>query len=207
MRNLLYILIFMRAFNLFSQATYDENIEALIDQYTVKPELQCEILVQVAVEGMSIPDKKIFVDFKNRDKPKVQGEGLALLPKKGTVDQFSELLSSPLQAIYLSKRKSNLVYKLVSLDQNSDWITADIIFDEKTFVIYESLVNTRKLGSIRTEHRYEAGIYPSSSVITFDIKKFRIPLKFIGREQRIADYPKKDENVQGKITLTYTYLD
>jgi len=208
MRNLIYIWCFFNVFYLFSQSQNDENIKKLIEQYTVKPESKCEIIVKIDVEGMSIPDKKIIVDFNNGGKPKVKGEGLALLPKKGTVDQLSNLLTTPLQAIYMSKVKDNLVYKLVSLEQNSDWITADVVFDENTYLIYESTVNTRKFGTFYTKNIYdvEGSIYPSKSIITFDIKKFKIPLKFIGRQQNVSKSPKNDKNVRGKITLIYTYL-
>jgi len=207
MRTLFYILCIFNIFELFAQDQHDEKINALVEQYTKKPELKSEILVQIDVEGMNIPDKKIYVDFRKDKKPKVKGEGLALLPKKGTVDQFNELLSSSFQAIYLSKNGNNLAYKLVSLDPKSDWITADIIFDENTYLIYTSNISTRKFGSFKTEHSYNGNIYPSRSIITFDIKKFKIPLRFIGREQKItSSIPQKDKNVQGKITLTYTYL-
>ncbi len=206
MKVLFYIFLVFQTAYLFSQSNHDENIKALIHQYSVKPELKCEILVKIDIEGMSIPNKKIIVDFKNGEKPKVKGKGLSLLPKKGTINQFGELLSSPLQAIYLSKNKNKLEYKLVSLDQKSDWITADIVFDIKTFVIYESTVNTRKFGTFNAKHFYQKGIYPSKSIITFDIKKFKIPLKFIGREQQVSKTSKAKENVQGKIILNYNYL-
>jgi hypothetical protein len=207
MKAVFYILCIFNIFKLFAQDIHDEKINALVEQYTKKPELKSEILVHIDIEGMHIPDKKIYVDFRKDKKPKVKGEGLALLPKKGTVDQFNKLLSSSFQAIYLSKNGNNLEYKLVSLDPKSDWITADIIFDENTYLIYTSNISTRKFGSFETEHSYNGNIYPSRSIITFDIKKFKIPLRFIGREQEItSSIPQKDKNVQGKITLTYTYL-
>lgn len=207
MNKWIFIIFFLIYGNSFAQNQHDENIKALIKQYTVKPELKCEVIVRVDVAGMHIPEKTVYVEFLKDEKPKVKGEGLSLLPKKGTVDQFSELLSSPFQAIYLSKVKNKLVYKLVSLDQKSNWITADLIFDENSFIIYDSTVNSRKFGTFHTEHTYDDSIYPSRSIITFDIKKFKVPLKFIGREQSVTDDRTKDKHTQGRITLLYTYLD
>ncbi len=204
----LYILISLKFIIVFAQNDHDKKINALINQYTGNPDLKCEIIVKIVIEGMHIPDKKIYAEFKKDEKPIIKGEGLTLLPKKGTISQFNELLSSPLQAIYLSKIKNNLVYKLVSLDQKSDWITADIIFNEDTNLIYESIVNTRKFGAFHTVNLYKDHIYPSRSTITFDVKKFKIPLKFVGREQSISSYSdqNKDENVKGKIILLYKYF-
>ena len=185
----------------------DEHIDALIAQYGEERSLKCEILVQVDVEGMQIPDKKIFVEFEKNEKPKVKGEGLSLLPKKGTVDQFRELLTSPLQAIFLSRKGGNMVYKLVALDPESDWITADILFDEKSYLIYESTISTKKFGTFHASHSYEGRIYPARSVVTFDVKRFRLPLKFIGREQaEPVSRSEEEENVRGKVIMEYTYL-
>ncbi len=208
MKPFLYILIGLNFFTLFAQNNLDENINALIDQYTAKPELKCNIIVKIEIEGMHIPDKKIYAEFKKDEKPVIKGEGLALLPKKGTINQFREILSSPLQAIYLSKINNNLVYKLVSLDEKSDWITVDIIFNENTNLIYESTVNTRKFGTFHTVNSYNDQIYPSTSIITFDIKKFKIPLKFVGREQSNSAYSDQNDNeeIEGKIILTYQYF-
>lgn len=190
-----------------AQAELDDDMKALRQQYNESPNIQCDIFIEVDVVGMNIPDKKIFVEFRGDEKPKVKGEGLSLLPKKGTVDQFRKLLNSPMQAIFLSKRGKNMVYKLVSLDEKSDWITADIIFDESSYVIYESVVNTRRFGTFSSEHTYADQIYPSKSIVRFDVKKFKLPLKFIGSEQTTNPYPEKDEEVKGKITLTYSYLN
>ena len=184
----------------------DEHIEALIRQYGEERSLKCEILVQVDVEGMQIPDKRIYVEFEKDQKPKVKGEGLSLLPKKGTVDQFRQLLTSPMQAIFLSRKGGNMIYKLVALDPESDWITADIIFDEERHLIYESTVSTKKFGTFHALHSYDGRIYPSRSVVTFDVKRFSLPLKFIGREHAVEDKGSDRENVQGRVTMEYTYL-
>ena len=192
----------------YGQTDTDERINALAEKYTKDQQVNCEILIKTDVEGMVVPDKVIKVGFRENGKMEVKGKGIALLPKKGMINQFKELLSSPFQAIYLSKRKNNLVYKLVSLDQNSDWITADIEFDEQTLLIYKSVINTRKFGAFHIEHTYSNGyMFPETSVIMFNAKKFKMPLKFIGRTEGVPADQSRDEEIQGKVTLQYTYLD
>ncbi len=208
MKLMLNILIFFCYFSAFSQQIVDDNIRVLIEKYSEEIKLKCEIKIAINVEGMIIPDKIITVDFVEGERPKVKGKGLALLPKKGMINQFNELFSTPLQSIVMGEKDSKYLYKLVSLDDKSNWVTADIIFDKSTFQIYESIINTRKQGAFKAVHTYSnKSKYPSKSVITFDVKKFKIPLRFIGRNQQVDNFPDKNKNVLGTIILTYTYLD
>ena len=203
----IYIVLFFATFGLLAQNQIaDENINTLIEKYSSDLTIKCDIDIKIDVEGMVIPDKQIYVEFEEGSKPIVKGKGLALLPKKGIVGHFKELFSTPLQPIFLSKKGNNLVYKLVSLEQKSDWITADIEFDENSFLIYKATINTRKQGTFYSEHFYKDNIFPSKSIITFNIKKFNIPLKFVGRSDNTTKTQLKDEEVLGKITLMYTYL-
>jgi len=191
---------------LFGQQIVDENIQNLIDTYTNEAQLTCEITVNIQVEGMQIPEKTIFVDFEEGKTPKIEGKGLALLPKKGTINQFQELLNTDLQAIPMGERNGNLVYKLVALDEASDWVTADVTFDKETYHIYEAFVNTRKYGTFKAVHKYDKGKYPTESIITFNVKKFKLPLKFIGRQSKMLEVPETDEQTEGVILLQYNYL-
>ncbi len=207
MKNIVNIILFFFCISLSAQQLVDGNISVLIEKYSADPILKCKINVEINVEGMQIPNKTIFVDFEEGKKPKVKSKGLALIPKKGMINQFKELFTTPMQAILMGKKESNYMYKLVSLDDNSKWVTADIVFDDITFQIYESVINTRKQGAFKAIHTYNGSKYPSKSVITFDIKKFKMPLKFIGRTEKLDDFPEKNKNVLGEIILIYTYLD
>lgn len=184
-----------------------ESIDKLIEKYSEIIQVKCEVNINIDVEGMKIPDKQVSVEIVKDKPPKIEGKGLTLLPKKGLIGQFKELFDTPLQPIYLSRRGTNVVYKLVSLDTNSDWVTADIEFGEQSLLIFSAAITTRKHGTFYTEHEYEKGVFPSSSLITFDIEKFKVPLKFIGRNEDVPILEKtKEKNTKGRITLTYTYL-
>lgn len=189
-----------------AQELTDENILRLKSKYDIQTDLKCQILIRIDVEGMVIPDKEVYVEFSQDRKTRVQGKGLSLLPKRGTVEQFRNLLSTPMQAIFLSEKGDYLVYKLVSLDPSSDWITADIVFDPVALLIYESVVNTRKHGTFTTLNQYGSGAYPTRTEVSFEVRKFNLPLKFIGGEQNAQSTPKKDLDRKGNVILEYTYL-
>jgi len=203
-----YILLFIIPLAGLAQTDVElKPIDRLIERYSETVEVKCEVNINIDVEGMKIPDKQVSVEITKDNPAKIEGKGLTLLPKKGFIGQFKELFDTQLQPIYLSKRGSNVVYKLVSLDTTSDWVTADIEFNEQSLLIFSAAITTRKHGTFYTEHEYDKGNFPSSSLIIFDTEKFKIPLKFIGRSEAAPIVEEsKEMNTKGRITLTYTYL-
>ena len=200
------IIAFFLGMPMFGQQLIDENIANLIATYTNESQIKCEITVDVQVEGMQVPTKTILVDFEEGKTPKIKGKGLALLPKKGMVNQFQELLNSPFQAIPMGEQNGSLLYKLVSLDEKSQWVTADVVFDKENYRIYEAAINSRKHGFFKAVHSYKDSKYPSESIIRFNVKKFKLPLRFIGGQRKLVDVPDIDEETEGKILLQYKYL-
>lgn len=206
MRYFYLILALFSFWNAASQDVTDENILRLKEKYDTEIDLRCEIRIRVDVEGMVIPEKQVYVEFSRDQKVVVKGKGLSLLPKRGTLEQFRNLFTTPMQTIFLSKKGSNMVYKLVALDPASDWITADITFDPDKDLIYESVVNSRRHGTFTTLNQYDGQDYPSRTEVTFEAKKFKLPLKFIGGQQTGDSMTDMDEDIQGKVILNYTYL-
>ena len=206
MKTQLVILGFLMTGAILGQMANDEDILRLKSKYDVDIDLKCEIRVRINVEGMVIPDKELYVEFSKDGKTRVQGKGLSLLPKRGTVEQFKTLLTTRMQAIYLSKRGEYKVYKLVSLDPSADWITADIVFDPEALLIYESVVNTRKHGTFTTVNQYDSGDYPSRTEVNFEVKKFNLPLKFIGSEQSEESSNDTGDEVNGTVILEVNHL-
>ena len=207
MKSFCFILcLFLSGFQILAQDAVDESLSRLRENYQWEGSLKCEVMVKINVEGMVIPEKKVYVEFIEGENPRIEGKGLSLLPKKGTLEQFRNLLHTPLQAIFLSRRGNNLVYKLVSLDPASDWITADIEFDEEAYRIHKAVVNTKKNGTFQTVHKYGDGRLPKETEILFDVKEFKLPLKFIGGEQAVENWGKEAEDKKGSVTLLYTYL-
>jgi hypothetical protein len=206
MKKLVALWLFLLSGVLLGQTMNDENILRLKSKYDVEIDLKCQIKVRINVDGMVIPDKEVYVEFSKGGKTRVEGKGLSLLPKRGTVEQFKTLLTTPMQAIFLSKRGENMVYKLVSLDPSADWITADIVLDPEALLIYESVVNTRKHGTFTTVNQYDSGDYPTRTEVSFEVKKFDLPLKFIGSEQSRKSSKETDEEVHGTVILEYNYL-
>ena len=192
--------------SVYQAQNHDVYIEALIEQYSDSLDMNCDVFIEIDVEGIMVPPKTVNLRFENGE-PQISGTGIAMLPKKGIVNQFNDLLNEQFQAIYLSKRGTKRVYKLVSLDEQSDWITADIEFDEISLLVGKATINTRKFGSFNVLNSYDGLKYPSKTEINFNLKKFKLPIKFLGRAEASYTDSGEQEITEGKVYLSYTYLD
>jgi hypothetical protein len=182
-----------------AQPVYLKQIQ---DRYLIRNGFKTTVNIQIEVPGIVAPTKTISIYAENGKAPKIEGDGIILLPKKGFVLQFSELLTIPVHWIYIDSKGDFDYYKLVSLDPKSDWVTADIKVKVSEFRIEELNLATRDAGGFLISHRYEKGNYPVQSEISFETDRFNIPLKFLGK----SDFSEvKDSNgkVSGKIILDF----
>jgi len=178
-------------------------LKQLQDRYFIQNGFKTTVNIQIEVPGIVAPQKTISIYAVNGKAPKIKGEGLILLPKKGFVMQFTELLSIPVHWIYMDSKGDYDYYKLVSLDPKSDWVTSDIKIKVSEFRIEEINLATRNTGGFLISHSYEKGNYPVRSEISFETDRFNIPLKFMGK----SDFSGvKDTNgkVSGKVILDFT---
>jgi hypothetical protein len=166
--------------------------------------VQCSVLVHIEVPGLKMPDKKIFIKFAPNQKPVVKGDGMMLVPKKGLIGQFNEVLDAKSQVIFLGNDADTAIYKVVSLDPNSDWVTADLRICRSNKRIYFMDIFTKEYGSFQVRHTYKNLMLPTHSTISFEADALKLPLKFMGRGEA-EDIP-ADANgkVKGRVFLRYT---
>ncbi len=177
-------------------------LKQLQERYKIQNGFKSTVNIQIDVPGIIAPTKTIEIYAENGKAPKIKGDGIILLPKKGFVLQFSELLTIPVHWIYIDSKGDFDYYKLVSLDPKSDWVTSDIKIKVSEYRIEELNLATRDAGGLLISHRYEKGNYPVRSEISFETDRFNIPLKFMGK----SDFSEvKDSNgkVSGKIILDF----
>jgi hypothetical protein len=177
-------------------------LKQLQERYKIQNGFKSTVNIQIDVPGIIAPTKTIEIYAENGKAPKIKGDGIILLPKKGFVLQFSELLTIPVHWIYIDSKGDFDYYKLVSLDPKSDWVTTDIKIKVSEYRIEELNLATRDAGGFLISHKYEKGNYPVQSEISFETDRFNIPLKFMGK----SDFSEvKDSNgkVSGKIILDF----
>lgn len=168
--------------------------------------VQCSVLVHIEVPGLKMPDKNIFVQFKPNQKPVVKGDGMMLVPKKGLIGQFNEVLETKSQIIFLGNTPDTALYKVVSLDPESDWVTADLRICRSDKRIYYMDIFTKEFGSFQVRHRYKNAMLPVQSIISFEAEALKLPLKFMGRGQAEEIPTDANGKVKGRVILRYTDL-
>ena len=179
--------------------------EQLRNRYAVKNGIEATVSIKLDIPGITAPVKTVEVYLENGKSPKIRGAGLIILPRRGMIDNFSELLSAQVQWIQLSTPGDIQVFKVVSLDPDSDWITADLKVNVKEARIEETDLVTRESGTFLMLHTYGKGNFPDRSEITFSTDKLPIPLKFLGKSDR-SGIRESGGKVKGKITLDFTHF-
>lgn len=198
-----FILIFFFLFQCFGVNAQTELADNLKKKYTINRGFETMVNISIDVPGLTIPPKDISVFYEKGKKPQIKGKGILLLPKKGFLNQFSDLLNVPAHWILLEEKGDIGFYKLVSLDPKSDWVTADLKISKSNLRIDEINLTTKESGVYLIKHSYGKGVFPTATEISFLTNRFNIPLKFLGKSN-IKNIKDKDGKVKGKIFLRFT---
>jgi hypothetical protein len=201
MKNTILIIIFL--FSGFLVKAQTELAENLKNKYSINRGFETMVNISIDVPGLTIPPKDISVFYEKGKKPQIKGKGILLLPKKGFLNQFSDLLNVQAHWILLDEKGDILSYKLVSLDPKSDWVTADLKISKASLHIDEINLTTKESGVFLIKHSYGKAVFPTATEISFLTNKFNIPLKFLGKSN-IKSIKDKDGKVKGKIFLKFT---
>jgi len=204
MKYFLFLTIFFITF--FQENNRPEIADQLIKRYEIKNGFEASVKISVDVPGITAPEKIVEISAQNGKQPKIKGEGIILMPKKGFIREFSDILSYPVHWILIDRTEDFEIYKLVSLDPKSDWITADIKVNLAEPRIDEINITTRDAGLFDIAHFYDTGRYPIRTVISFTTERFSLPLKFMGKSE-LKEMKDSTGVVQGKILLDFLKFD
>lgn len=201
MRHFILIILFFFSGVLVKAQT--EIADNLKKKYAINKGFQTLVNISIDVPGLAIPPKDISVFYENGKKPIIKGKGIVLLPKKGFLNQFSDLLNVSTHWILLNEKENLWQYKIISLDSKSDWVTADMKISKTNLHIDEINLTTKESGTYIIKHSYGKGVFPTTTEISFLTNKLNIPLKFLGKSN-IKNIKDKDGKVKGKILLKFT---
>jgi hypothetical protein len=198
-----FLLIAILFCNSFYAKAQTELTAKLKERYDIKNGYQTMVNITIDIPGLTVPSKDLSIKCEKGKKAEIKGKGIVLIPKRGLVNQFSDMLSIPAHWIFISEKEGFLNYKLVAMDPKSDWVTADLKILKEQNRIDEINLITKDSGEYLIKHSYASGNFPSTTEICFWTNRLNIPLKFLGKSSlnKVKD---KDGKVKGKIFLKFS---
>jgi hypothetical protein len=173
---------------------------------TAYQSLSCNIDIKVDIPGLNMPDKEVELKMEKGKKPKIIGEGITVLPRHGIIGQYRDFLEMDCQTILLRENNDTIVYKVVSLDKKTDWITVDFELSKADVKIHSMLISTRKNGEYLVRHFYgpDSEIFPEQSEISLEAMPLKLPLKFMGKQEGVDMVIDDKGPLTGTIFLRYS---
>lgn len=195
-----------------SKHTYAQQLPEILQQVlnadTSFNKIRCKISIHVDVAGLKIPDKKIALELEKGKEPAIKSEGMVFFPKRGVIGQYHEFLDSKCQSILIDEKPDTVLYKLVSLDNSTDWVTVDLKVSKLDTRVHEMVISTRKNGEFVVKHWYNRGSFkfPEKTEISFEAMPVKFPLKFMGQKNSEPSIVNSDEPVNGRVILHYSEI-
>lgn len=186
-----------------------EIFTTILERDTTYDEISCKLNIQVQLPGLNMPDKEVSLFMSKTEETRIEGDGLMLIPRRGLLGQYKSIIETPCQAITLKETNDTLVYKLVSLDPVSDWITVDFTISKEDALVHQLGVVTRDNGVFNIQHVYgeEHLNIPIKSVISFEALPMKLPLRFIAQNNETDQIFNGDEPIDGKVILSYSDVE
>jgi len=185
-----------------------EILQMVLKSDTAYQSISCKIDIELEVPGVHMPEKEIGLRLEKGKKPKIKSEGITFLPKHGIIGQYRDFLEVDCQAIPLETGEDTLIYKVVSLDPKTDWVTVDMTLSRGDARIHAMLISTRKHGEYQVRHFYGENhdIFPEQTEVSFESMPLTLPLKFLGKQEGLEITGKDKGPVSGKIILRYSEI-
>lgn len=160
------------------------NFQSKLSEVT---DYQADLEIEVNVDFINIPVKHATIFFKQPDKLKFKSDEFIMLPKKGFNNQFGEILNEPYNAIYSGTEEVRgeecYLIKVIPSGKKPKVILATWWLNIETNLIMRAESNTRNEGTYTIDFSYKNPPHnlPSEMVISFEIEKLKLPMKFIGK--------------------------
>jgi hypothetical protein len=167
-----------------------------------------EVAIAVDVDFLRVPVKRAEVFYQQPDTWHFKAKGFLLLPKKSVKFAVAAYLEEPVSAVYVTSALMDQtqvdVVKVLPLAADSELVLATLWIDRSTAVLRHVEAHTRSAGTYQVHFGYATAPFdlPVQTVITFEISRLQLPLKYLGRLK--VNPQKLGDKAQGTVTLTFT---
>lgn len=167
-----------------------------------------EVAIAVDVDFLRVPVKRAEVFYQRPDTWQFKAKGFLMIPKKSVKFAGAAYVDGPVSAFYVTSTLMDQalvdVVKVLPLAADNELVLATLWIDRATALLRHVEAHTRSAGSYQVHFVYANAPFdlPVQTVITFEITRMQLPLKYVGRLK--IDPQKLGDKAQGTVTLTYT---
>jgi hypothetical protein len=175
------------------------RIKAKLDRVN---DYKADITIRLNLDMLKIPEKKAVMYYKRPDKIHFETKGFALIPKKASNFQQSDVLNGKFTALFVRNEmyegRNLSVIKIIPMEDASDVVLSTVWADPLTDRIYRMESVTRNEGSVNLEFVYGNRPFdlPDAVRITFEVAKAELPMGITGDIESGMSLPGQEE--QGK---------
>jgi hypothetical protein len=174
-----------------------------IDDYKV------DVLVEVDVDFINMPDKHAVMYYKKPSKVKVKSDEFLLLPKRGFDYSIRELLMEEYSAVYAGQETiaghDHYLIKVIPLNKRAELVLSNIWVSIDGLMVSKMENFTKNKGNYTVDLEYGSGFrdLPSKMTISFEIEDFKFPVKFMGKNIEVDKEKLKDEGPKTGSVIFY----
>jgi hypothetical protein len=171
-------------------------------------DFHAEVAIAVDVDFLRVPVKRAQVFYQQPDTWKFKAKDFLMIPKKGVKFSVAAYLDGQFSAFYVTSTVMDQtlvdVVKILPLTPENELVLATLWIDRTTSLLRHVEAHTRSAGTYQVHFVYASAPFdlPVQTVITFEISRMQLPLKYVGRLK--VDLQKLGDKAQGTVTLTYT---
>lgn len=189
----------------------DEVIERVREKIGKVKGFSANVALELDVDFIRMPTKYAAMAYHPPKEAKFDSEDFIVVPKRGLDFTYEDLFKYEYSSLYVGEEMVNdqkvHVVKIIPLENKSKVVLATLFIDQKTDQILRSEINTRSHGTYLIDMKFDQVKYnlPSEMVITFEMEKFNLPLKYLGKNVDVDKKKMKSEGPKtGRMILSFS---
>ncbi len=191
-----------------------QDAKAIIRQcnlsYATIKDYSCNINLAFDIPGLNIGNIDGTVYFKKPTKFRIKTKGIAFLPKQNP-NQIPQIMADTVNFMPLYIGKENIAGQNVNIVQmvpikDNDVVAAKFYINAKGQIL-KAQISTKENGTSDIINVYDNKIstqMPSSSIISFDMKKFKVPkMVAVDINSKTTKKPTDNNKTVGSVTMKF----
>jgi len=203
------VVIFSAFFCAHSQNNSSEEVIERVEQKLNKLKgYEADVQVSVLADFINMPTKNIQIKYVSPNSLTIQSQDFVLIPKNGVDFTYKELFSKAYVAIALDDEmvydQNCKVIKIIPMDGRSKYVLVTFWINSND-QIQKAEIFTKENGNFQAKMLFASteSVIPKRVEMDFEIRKLKIPLKFLGKNNINKKNLKDKDPDLGQVILVF----